>query len=125
MPGLVLVGASGLAREVASAVQASGSHRLVGVVDDDESRWGQPFAGVRVIGGLDVLGSIGPAELLLCPGKGASRRTLAGRIAHLGQRPRRYATIVHPRASVGSTCTVGAGSVLLAGVVLTSDVPVG
>ena len=45
--------------------------------------------------------------------------------ARLGLAEHRYATIVHPSASVGSTCRIGRGSVLLAQVVLTCDVVVG
>ena len=45
--------------------------------------------------------------------------------ARLGLPDKRYATIVHPTATVGTTCTIGVGSVLLAHVDLTADVSVG
>ena len=45
--------------------------------------------------------------------------------ARLGLPDERYATIVHPTATVGTTCTIGVGSVLLAHVDLTADVHVG
>jgi len=52
----------------------------------------------------------------------AARRVIVSR---LGLPAERYATVIHPTASVGSTCTIGAGSVLLAHVTHTADVVVG
>lgn len=119
---LLLVGASGLARETAEAVRASGHHDLVGFADDDEALWGTSLDGLPVLGGTDVLGGHDDWQVVLCPGSGAARAALAAR---LGLPDSRYATVVHPTAVVPSTCRVGPGSVLLAGVVLTASVDVG
>lgn len=44
------------------------------------------------------------------------------RLALLGMTPERYPTVIDPSVRIPSTCTVGTGSVLLAGTVLTCDV---
>ena len=56
------------------------------------------------------------------PDNYVSRRLLSRRLALDEER---YATVVHPTATVGTTCRVGAGSVLLAHADLTADVVVG
>lgn len=122
---LLLVGAGGLAREAAEAVRAAGSHALVGLLDDDEATWGAEVAGLSVLGPAAAVADHPEAQLLLCPGRGGARLALAERLAALGVAEQRWATVVHPAASVGTTCTVGAGSVLLAGAVLTADVRLG
>jgi sugar O-acyltransferase (sialic acid O-acetyltransferase NeuD family) len=122
---LLFVGAGGLAREAAEAARAAGRHELIGFLDDDPARWGTSLVGLPVLGGLEQVGDHPRAELLLCPGHGRSRALLRGRLARHGVSDERYATVIHPRAEVPGSCTVGAGSVLLAGVVLTADVSVG
>ncbi len=51
-----------------------------------------------------------------------SRSLIAGR---LDLDEERYATLVHPTSAVGTNCSIGVGSVLLAHVTLTTDVVVG
>jgi sugar O-acyltransferase (sialic acid O-acetyltransferase NeuD family) len=122
---LLLIGAGGLAREAAEAVRAAGDRELIGFLDDDPARWGTSPGGVPVLGGLERVGDHPRAELLLCPGHGRGRAILRRRLAGYGVSDERYATVVHPRAEVPGSCTVGAGSILLAGVVLTADAHVG
>jgi sugar O-acyltransferase (sialic acid O-acetyltransferase NeuD family) len=126
---LLLVGAGGLAREAAEAVHAVNAVRpvwdLLGFLDDDPEKHGSTIGGVRVLDGVDAVHDHPSALLLLCPGRPdnyVTRRLLTGR---LGLGDDRYATIIHPSASVGISCEVGAGSLLLAHVDLTADVVVG
>jgi sugar O-acyltransferase (sialic acid O-acetyltransferase NeuD family) len=126
---LLLVGAGGLAREVAEAVRATNAVRptweLLGFLDDDPVKHGVLMAGVQVLDAVETVYEHPNAQVLLCPGRPdnyMSRRLLAER---LGLDNDRYATVVHPTATVGTTCELGAGSVLLAHVDLTADVVVG
>lgn len=130
--GLVLVAASGLAREVAEAVAAGGTHQVVGVLDDDPANWGRRVAGVPVSGPIAPEQLTDPAaELLLCAGKGRIRRLLAERLAKAGpEEPGagpapRFARVIHPTVSLASSTSVGAGTVLLAATVTTADVTIG
>lgn len=126
---LLLVGAGGFARETAEAVRAinavSPTWRLLGLLDDDPERRGATVAGLPVLGALELVHEHPDAAVVLCtgrPGNYVSRPRIAARLELDEQR---YATIVHPSATVGTTCRVGAGSVLLAHVDLTADVTVG
>jgi sugar O-acyltransferase (sialic acid O-acetyltransferase NeuD family) len=94
-------------------------------VDDDPTRHGEMLAGLPVLGGLDTVLGHPEAAVVICVGKGAGRLAVAERLARLGVGADRMPPVVHPSASVSSCSLLGAGSVLLANVVLTADVQVG
>lgn len=125
MTELLLVAASGLAREALAALDACGD-RATGVLDDDPSRHGTTIGpGVPVLGGLDLVREHPDAALLVCAGRGSARRAIVARLGALGVGPDRFATLVHPGVRIPAGCHVGVGSVLLDGVVMTADVRVG
>ncbi|MHC3473970.1 acetyltransferase [Streptomyces sp. 7R007] len=125
MTALVLIGAGGFARETAQAVRAAGGFELLGHLDDNPALHGTEVDGVPVLGGCDLIRDLPHAQAVICVGSPrdyAARARLARRLALPAHR---YATVLHPTASVASTCEVGPGSVLLAHCVLTAAVRVG
>jgi sugar O-acyltransferase (sialic acid O-acetyltransferase NeuD family) len=122
---IILAGAGGLAREVAEAVRASADRELLGFVDDDQDLWGTTIDGVRVLGGLGTAIERNDASVVLCAGKGSAREGMANRLQVDGFPAERYTVVMHPSVLVPASCSVGAGSVLLAGTVLTADVTIG
>jgi sugar O-acyltransferase (sialic acid O-acetyltransferase NeuD family) len=126
MRDLVIVGAGGFARETAAAVQAlSDTWRLLGFLDDDGALHGQVRSGVPVLGDIDAVCALPTAAVVVCVGNPRDYASRARIVRRLALPTDRYATIVHPSAQVGTGCTVGPGSVLLAHAVLTADVRVG
>jgi len=121
---LLLVAASGLAREVLSVCEATG-RAVVGVLDDNPAKAGSSFGTTTVLGSLERVRDHADAKLLVCAGKGSGRRDLVARLAALGIDDRRYATVVDPSVRIPGSCSVGVGTILLGGVVLTADVRVG
>ena len=121
----LLVAASGLAREVLAVVRTSRAYDVVGFLDDDVERHGTTVDGVAVLGGVDEITQHPDVALLLCVGRGADRARLAGRLAGLGVAEDRYAGVVERSVRVPLGCEVGAGSIVLAGVVLTAAVAIG
>ena len=126
---LLLVGASGFGRETAEAVRAVNTvrptWRLLGFLDDDSQSHGALVSGLPVLGPVEVVEDHPEAAIVICTGRPnnyVSRRFIADR---LGLEEERFATVIHPAATVGSSCRVGAGSVLLAHVDLTAEVLVG
>jgi sugar O-acyltransferase (sialic acid O-acetyltransferase NeuD family) len=137
---LLFVGAGGLARETLAAVRAgarSGPVRSepgrsepgrwdpVGMLDDDPARHGSDVDGVPVLGGTDTVHTRPDALVVLCV---ANARDPGGRArvaARLGLPDDRYATVVHPAASVAAGVRLGVGSILLAGCVVTAPQAVG
>lgn len=127
--GLVVVGAGGLGRETVEAIRALNAAgacwRLAGYLDDEPARHGALVDGVPVLGGLDMLGSMPGVSVVVCTGRPGNYVSRPRLVERLGLPPERYATIVHPTASVSSTSRIGPGSVLLAHTVLTAAVTVG
>jgi sugar O-acyltransferase (sialic acid O-acetyltransferase NeuD family) len=129
---LLIAGAGGLARETASAVAAinavspdAPAWRLLGFLDDDPALHGTQVSGLPVLGPLSTVTEHPGAQVVVCianPRNPGVRGLVTARLALPAER---YATIVHPTASVGIGCTVGPGTVLLAQTVLTADVAVG
>jgi sugar O-acyltransferase (sialic acid O-acetyltransferase NeuD family) len=132
---LLIAGAGGLARETASAVAAVNAvgaadagappWRLLGFLDDDPALQGTSVSGLPVLGPLSTVAGYPDAAVVVCIANPRNPGVRGLVTARLDLAPDRYATIVHPSASVGAGCTVGPGSVLLAQTVLTADVAVG
>jgi len=118
--GLLLVGASGLAREVLAA----GITGVVGIVDDNVELHGTEVAGIPVIGTIDDVAAR-DEFLLVCVGPSASRRSVVRRLVKFGVPEERFATFVARSARIGKTSDVKAGSILLDGVVVTADTTIG
>lgn len=129
MQELLLIGSGGFGREAAEAVRAVNAVRptwsLAGFLDDDPGRHGTSVSGLPILGPIETVHERPDAVVAICTGRPdnyTSRRTIAERLA-LGSE--RYATIIHPAATISSTSRVGPGSVLLAHVDLTADVVIG
>ncbi|WP_394768757.1 NeuD/PglB/VioB family sugar acetyltransferase [Lacisediminihabitans sp.] len=124
MEDIVLVGASGLAREVIALLAESTSQRVVGVIDDNASALGSGFGGVPVLGTIED--AIVPGtRALLCVGAGSARERIAGRLASKDILQAEYATVLDPSVRNPGRCPIGPGSILLANVTLTADLTVG
>lgn len=124
MSRLVLIGDSGLAREVLAVERTLRRYDAVAMLDDDPKRWGRTVDGVEVLGPVELAAEPAVGDLLVCIGAGSARRAVVERLSAMCVTDDRYATVIHPSVTVPRTCRVGYGSVLLAGVVLTADVQV-
>ena len=126
---VLIVGAGGFAREAAEAVRAvhdkDGSLELMGFLDDNPALHGHFVAGAPVLGPIDAFVDHPDAAVVVSVGRPDAYSVRRDLVRRLSLPADRYATVVHPTASVGSSCAVGVGSVLLAQVALTADVTVG
>ncbi|MGV9416501.1 acetyltransferase [Streptomyces sp. NPDC003674] len=125
MNGLLIVGAGGFARETAQAVRDAGGTELLGHLDDNAALHGTEVDGVPVLGGCDLVHDLSRARVVVCVGNPGDYASRARLVARLGLPAGRYATVVHPTASVSRTSEIGPGSVLLAHCALTAAVRVG
>ncbi|MDT7787269.1 MAG: hypothetical protein QOF58_5688 [Pseudonocardiales bacterium] len=129
MTPLLLIGAGGLAREALAAIAAVNSVRptfdVLGLLDDAPDKHGVLVDGVEVLGPLDLARSHPDAQVLICTAS-SSRQDSRMRISRrLGFDDSRYATLVHPQASVAAGVELGAGTILLACAVITAPQRVG
>jgi sugar O-acyltransferase (sialic acid O-acetyltransferase NeuD family) len=97
---------------------------LLGFLDDGLPG-GAEVMGLPVLGGVDALDDLPDTRVTLCtarPGRYWSRRELETRLALPTER---FATVVHPSASLPRSISIGHGTVLLGGVVATASVTIG
>lgn len=113
---LVIYGAGGSGSEalwVAREMSAAGSRAwdVVGILDDNPERDGTELDGVRVVLGTRAQTLFRPGEVLVHIAIGANkpRRRLAEKLAAAGYG---FATLVHPRAIVAPTATIGDGTMI-------------
>src|ERR1700687_4467229 len=126
---LLLVGAGGFGREGGEAVRAINQQtplwELLGFLDDRFDTEGDTIDGTPLLGTPRAVERFPRAQVVVCtgnPGNYFSRKRLVKR---LGLPPSRYATLIHPSASIPASVEVGPGSVLLATVVATAKAQVG
>ncbi len=128
MKKLVILGAGGLARELADAVadinKNTQTFEVLGYLDDEEELIGQERLQLPVLGAVGWLAEHKSNDLYSIPavGDGCSREKLSC-IAQQHSAP--LATIIHPRAIVGSGCSIEVGTFIAAGCVITVGVSLG
>jgi sugar O-acyltransferase (sialic acid O-acetyltransferase NeuD family) len=128
MRDLVILGAGGASREIAEAIGEINRHErtwnLLGFLDDDPAKAGSIFNGVPVI---DPISSASEYSAFFVIGIAAvQNRWVRKRIVEqLGLAQQRFATVIHPSASVSPYARIGFGSVVLQNVVVTPDGVIG
>jgi sugar O-acyltransferase (sialic acid O-acetyltransferase NeuD family) len=127
---LLIVGAGGFGRETAAAVRAVNALApqwdLLGFLDDDPTLLGRRFEGATVLDSVDAGIAARPsAHVVVCTGRPGNYFTRCEIVRRLGLPTERYATVVHPAASIAPTAVIGPGSVVLAGTVATAECRIG
>jgi sugar O-acyltransferase (sialic acid O-acetyltransferase NeuD family) len=122
---LVVFGAGGHAKVVIDIIEQQGNYEIAGLLDDDLKHQGSRFFGYPVLGTRADLPALRSAQLrhaIVTIGDNASRAAVA---AYLDQHGWRFASAVHPRASIGRGVEIGPGSVVMAGCVVNADACLG
>ncbi|GIQ62540.1 acetyltransferase [Paenibacillus cisolokensis] len=121
---LIVVGDGGHGRVVREVMRASGSHRLLAVVDDRYTEAGErdgvyygPLLLLRTL-----LADRADAEWIVAVGDNAARRALVERI---GMGEERCASLVHPAACIAPGVPVGPGAVVMPGAVANPGARIG
>jgi sugar O-acyltransferase (sialic acid O-acetyltransferase NeuD family) len=127
MKPLVIVGAGGHAREIAQIIaDINASQRTWQIccfAVDREFESGIDIQGVPIIDMGELPDHLRLAHFVVAVGSSVLRTRLAARIteASLG----RFATLIHPHAQVGPRVSIGEGSVVFPGAILTTDILLG
>src|SRR5688500_1485056 len=128
MRDLVLLGASGNAREIIELVRVINADtprwRVAAVLDDDRNRWGALLDGVRVAGPLEAADAFADAAFVLTIGSPQTYKLRPALVACLPA-DTSYATLLHPSAAVASNAVIGDGSVLFANTTVGVDAVLG
>jgi len=122
MAHIAIYGAGGSAREVAWLVEATGNHQPICFIDDDETRWKESINGIPVMSlnrarlqypDAKVVGGIGASRIRQRVIKKAMRAGFA------------FETIIHPRVERSRWITIGDGTVICAGCIITTNITIG
>lgn len=116
MDEVIVIGGGGHAKVVVATLFEAG-YRVCCIYDDARERWGRSIMGVPVVGAIDEIS--GYRRAVIAIGDNVGRRSIAERL------DLDWLTVVHPRAYVDSSVSLGCGTVVLAGAVVQPDVRVG
>lgn len=109
-----VVGAGGHAKVVMATLLDAG-FSITALLDDDQTKWGSEFFGLRVAGSLEMLRDM-RCSAVIAVGDNRSRRDISLRYGEC-----RWLTVVHPAAYVHDSVQLGAGTVIMAGSVIQPD----
>lgn len=117
---LFIFGAGGLGREILSLVNASGEWEVMGFLDDHKPK-DSVVKGLPVLGGADDVES--GMNIVFAIGDPQLKRKILSKI----DRPFSSPVLIHPAAIIQDYATVslGAGTIVCAGTILTCDIRVG
>lgn len=129
MRPLILVGAGGFSRETAEAIKscnAAGDAQwdILGFLDDDPAWNGAMVDGMPVLGSIDAASAHPDALFLVGTGRPDNYTSRLRIVDRLGLTNDRYATVVHPDASLAPSTKLGSGTVVLSGTVATASVSI-
>lgn len=121
---LLIYGAGGLGREILSLVRALGDWSAAGFIDDVVPA-GTKVGGIKVLGGKDFLfKNNSPAYVVLAMGDPVMKSEIA---RELKSSVITFPALIHPSAILQDeeSTILGAGSVIAAGCVLTTNIRIG
>jgi len=122
MEDLLLFPFSGTAME---ALDCLGTEwNPAGFISDDAALQGTTAFGIPVYD-RSAFERFAAAKVLAVHGSPSSYRRREAIIGGLGLPPERFATVVHPRASVGTGVKLGRNVLIMAGVVITANAAIG
>lgn len=124
---LVIFGAGGFGREVLQVVrdinEVAPVWDCVGFLVDAKYAKEGMVQGLPVLGDITWLSRNPDVWVVIGVGSPAAKREITQRIrSHYGNP---FATLIHPRAWVGGQVSVGEGSILCAGSLITTDIGIG
>lgn len=129
MQPIVIVGAGGLGREVLQLIGSINSvtakWRPRGFLDDNPAKHDTSVSGLPVLGALEERACIDGASLVVCITNPSRPWVKQQIVERLSLNDDRYATLVHPSASMSLDSSVGVGTCLMQNVVVTTGVSVG
>lgn len=97
--------------------------RLIGFLDDDPNKAGHRIGDIPVLGPIDACKNYGDTWFFLGIGDPGQRCGVLERL--LAEPACAIAGLIHPRAYIGGTTTIGPGTIVYPGAVIDPDVSIG
>ena len=121
MESIVVFGAGRHAKVVADVLACQGNGRVVGFLDDERSLHGKAKWGLPVLGGREQFPQLlrdGVARMIVAIGENCLRKAVYADAINAGFE---LITAVHSSVQLGGGVTIGAGCLLVAGVIVNVD----
>ncbi len=114
MKKVIIIGAGGVGREVALIINQINNFKptwnIIGFLDDNPTNLGKTLNGHRIIGNVVVA---------------ISNYRVKKEIVSKLEGKFKFATLIHPRVSIHDFMTVGHGTIIYEGAILTTDIKIG
>ena len=126
MKNIVIIGAGGVGREVSLIIQQINeleqTWNLLGFIDDNTDNWGKVINGYSVIGGIDSLEFLSNDTYIVIA---IANYKVKKNIVNKVNNKFKFATIVHPKVWIHDYMTVGQGTIIYEGAILTANIEIG
>lgn len=128
MRKLYIIGSGGFGREVLWLAERINKYEKVwnieGFIDDDESRQGMIINGYPVIGQCEFLKKMKEdVWTVIAIGAAEAKKNVCKKI--LGYRHVHFATLIDPSVNISEKVSIGEGSIICAGTIITVNVKIG
>lgn len=126
MKKLVIIGAGGVGRETSLIIREINNYeptwKVLGFIDDNHKKWGTVVDDLEILGGMEYLKTLDEDTYVVIS---IANYKVKKRIVEelKGEFP--FATIIHPRVLTHEFMTVGEGTIIYEGAILTSDIRIG
>ena len=126
MKNIVIIGAGGVGREGSLIIQQINeleqTWNLLGFIDDNTDNWGKVINGYSVIGGIDSLEFLSnDTYIVIAIANYKVKKNIVNKINNKFK----FATIVHPKVWIHDYMTVGEGTIIYEGAILTANIEIG
>lgn len=128
MEKILIIGAGGFGREVLWTIndcnQIEKKYSVVGFIDDDKLLHGQIVDGIPVLGGLDWFDNNYERSLfcIIAIGNSLQKKKIVKELSKINPT---YTKIIHPTVIFSKLVTIGEGTIIQAGSILTVNIKIG
>ncbi|WP_447017671.1 acetyltransferase [Shewanella algae] len=122
MKDLIVIGGGGFAKEVVWLAEDC-NRRVQGVLDDNEGAHGSDVQGAKVLGSISSWTEYQDCEFVIAIGSPRTRELVLNKMLVSGKP--KFTTLVHPSVKLSNTVSIGVGSIICAGTILTTDIKLG
>jgi len=128
MKEILIIGAGGFGREVLWTIndcnKIEKKYSVLGFIDDDKSLHGKLVDGFSVLGGLDWIEKNYQKSIscVIAIGNSLRKKEIVQQLKKIEPT---YATIIHPTVISSQSVTIGEGTIIQAGAILTINIVIG
>src|SRR5277367_4161612 len=119
---IAIIGAGGHAKVIADVILASGGDQIIGFFDDNPALWRNTIFGFPICGPITAWRDHSVDALVLGIGNNAVRKKIFDQFKSIGAK---FATVVHPRATLARGVVLGEAVVIVANVVPNGNMRIG